>query len=49
MKQHAINRTYGDWLLHLNEQNQHQQEQIVNLTQQLTVLEARLRQIEQHK
>lgn len=46
MKQAAINRTYGDWLLHLNEQNQRQQEQIANLTQQVLALQKRIEQLE---
>ena len=49
MKQSAINRTYGDWLLHLNEQNQHQQEQIANLTKQVVALQKRIEQMEQQK
>ncbi|MGB0386106.1 MAG: hypothetical protein ACPGWR_14965 [Ardenticatenaceae bacterium] len=49
MKQAAINRTYGDWLLDLNEQNLHQQEQIANLTQQVLALQERIEQMEQQK
>lgn len=49
MKQSAINRTYGDWLLHLNEQNLHQQEQIASLTQQVLALQKRIEQMEPQK
>ncbi len=47
MKQSAINRTYGDWLLHLNEQNQHQQEQIASLTQEVLTLQKRVEKMSQ--
>lgn len=39
-KQSPINRTYGDWILHLTELQQQQQEQIRILNAQLTAMQA---------
>lgn len=45
-RQTAVNRLYGDWLLHAQQVNQTQQEQIALLNEQVAALRARLQQLE---
>ena len=41
-KQSSINQTYGDWILHLGQLNQHQQQEIDLLSAQVSALQSRL-------
>lgn len=46
-KQVVINQTYGDWILHLGQLNQRQQEQIDWLNAQVSSLQAHLADVEE--
>jgi hypothetical protein len=46
-KQVVINQTYGDWILHLGQLNQRQQEQIDWLNAQVSSLQAHLAEVEE--
>ncbi len=46
-RQAEVNRTYGDWILHLDELQQRQQQQLKLISAQLAALQARMMEMQQ--